>query len=77
MVKHAKVPQKYVGRTYDANKPGWAVDGSLPPQKDMDVFWQIGIQAKQFGQKLPEERWLNRKWLDAYPNLGSAGGGQQ
>jgi NitT/TauT family transport system substrate-binding protein len=73
MMTYAKVEQKHVGRTYDANLPGWAEDGALPPQADMDVFWDIGVQNKQFAQKLPEERWLNRTWLDRYPDLGSKG----
>lgn len=71
MMAYDKVDPKYVARTYDENRPGWAVNGALPPAKDMDVFWDIGIQNKQFARKLPEQDWLNRRWLDAYPNLGT------
>jgi NitT/TauT family transport system substrate-binding protein len=66
MAKYPKVAEKYLARTYDSNKPGWAVDGSLPDQQSMDVFWDIGVQNKQWPKPLPESQWLDRTWLDSY-----------
>jgi NitT/TauT family transport system substrate-binding protein len=66
MAKYPKVPAKYLDRTYDYNKPGWAVDGALPDKKSMEVFWDIGVQNKQWPKPLPESQWLDRTWLDSY-----------
>jgi NitT/TauT family transport system substrate-binding protein len=65
MAKYPKVPEKYLQRTYDANLPGWDEDGSVSDKAGMDVFWQIGIQNKQFAKELPESEWLDRKWMDS------------
>jgi NitT/TauT family transport system substrate-binding protein len=70
MAKYPKVPQKYLARSYDENKPGWKVDGSLPDQQDMDTFWQIGVQNKQWPKPLEESRWLDRTWLDSFSDWG-------
>ena len=77
MKKYAKVEDKYLQRTYDANLPGWNEDGRVASPEGMEVFWEIGIQNKQFREKLPEDQWLNRKWLDSYPDLGTKGGEEQ
>jgi NitT/TauT family transport system substrate-binding protein len=67
MAKYPKVPDKYLARSYDENLPGWAEDGALPPKEDMDIFWDIGVQNKQWPKPLEESQWLDRKWLDSYP----------
>jgi NitT/TauT family transport system substrate-binding protein len=66
MTKYPKVEAKYLDRTYAQNKPGWAVDGALPDKQSMDVFWDIGVQNKQWPAPLPESKWLDRTWLDSY-----------
>jgi NitT/TauT family transport system substrate-binding protein len=70
MAKYPKVPQQYIARSYDANKPGWAVDGALPDQHSMDVFWDIGVQNKQWPKPLEESQWLDRTWLDSFADWG-------
>jgi len=64
MAKYVKVPEKYLAKTYDAYAPGWDETGAIPNEKDMDTWWEIGIENKQFKEKLPEDAWLNRTWLD-------------
>ena len=70
MAKYPKVPQKYLARSYDQNLPGWAVDGAIPPKEDMDVFWDIGVQNKQWPKPLEESQWLDRTWLDSFAEWG-------
>ena len=70
MAKYPKVPEKYLARSYDQNLPGWAVDGALPGKADMDVFWDIGVQNKQWPKPLEESQWLDRTWLDSFPEWG-------
>jgi NitT/TauT family transport system substrate-binding protein len=65
MAKYPKTPQKYLKRTYDQNRPGWDETGAISDKKGMDVFWQIGVQAKQWPAPLPESKWLDRTWLDS------------
>ncbi len=70
MAKYPKVPEKYLARSYDSNKPGWAVDGALPDKQSMDVFWDIGVQNKQWPKPLEESQWLDRTWLDSFAEWG-------
>lgn len=70
MAKYPKVPEKYLQRTYDYNKPGWAVDGALPDKQSMDVFWDIGVQNEQWPKPLEESQWLDRTWLDGFAEWG-------
>ena len=70
MAKYPKVPEKYLARSYEANLPGWAVDGSLPNKQSMDVFWDIGVQNKQWPKPLEESQWLDRTWLDSFDEWG-------
>jgi hypothetical protein len=36
----------------------------------MDVFWDIGVQNKQWPKPLEESQWLDRTWLDSFADWG-------
>lgn len=42
-------------------------DGSLPDAASMEVFWNIGILNEQWTAPIPESVWLDRTWIDSYP----------
>lgn len=67
-VKVLKLPPETAEQTYQTNIDKVHPNGRLPDQKSMATFWEIGLQNGLFQKRLPESQWLDRKWIDSYPD---------
>jgi ABC-type nitrate/sulfonate/bicarbonate transport system substrate-binding protein len=70
---HQKVDLPLAERAYKDNVDFWYPDGRLPSADDMQVFWQIGIENGAWPKEMPESQWLDRQFMDSYPQWGGGG----
>ncbi|WP_433298540.1 ABC transporter substrate-binding protein [Pseudonocardia sp. CA-142604] len=40
-------------------------DGRMPSAEAMDAFWNMGLQGKLFESRIPDEKWLDPRFLPA------------
>jgi NitT/TauT family transport system substrate-binding protein len=70
---HQKVSMDYATRAYNEVAPYWYADGRLPDDKDMDVFWNIGVQAGSWPAKMPMSEWWDPQFVDSYKTWSGGG----
>jgi ABC-type nitrate/sulfonate/bicarbonate transport system substrate-binding protein len=71
-MKWAKIDEQSAKDAYELMISKSNADGKLPDEASMDVFWQIGAE-NGLGQPVPEDQWVDPKWIDTYPEWAEQG----
>jgi NitT/TauT family transport system substrate-binding protein len=66
LVERAGLERKYAGRAYDEIIDYIYEDGRWPSEKNMDVFWEMGIMAGTYKEKWPREKYFDSTFVDSY-----------
>lgn len=66
LIERVGMAPKYAGRTYDDFIDRIYEDGRLPSEAGMKAFWEIGMEAGQYKEPWPKDRYLNPTFIDAY-----------
>jgi NitT/TauT family transport system substrate-binding protein len=65
LVKHLRADRPAAERAYHELAPGLQDRWSLPEQ-GMRVFWEIAVAEGEVSEAWPEDRFLDRRFLDSY-----------
>lgn len=66
LIERVGMAPKYAGRTYDDFIDRIYEDGRLPSEAGMKAFWEIGMEAGQYKEPWPKDRYLNPTFIDSY-----------
>lgn len=66
LVDRVGMPPKYAGRGYDDFINNIYEDGRLPSDAGMKAFWKIGIEAGQYKEAWPKQKYLDSTYIDSY-----------
>jgi NitT/TauT family transport system substrate-binding protein len=66
LVRRIGLEKEYAARGYDDFIDAIFEDGRLPSEAGMKAFWDMGIQSGTYTEEWPQERFLDRTYMDSF-----------
>lgn len=66
MIRRGRVDPQYADRSYDGFMPYIFEDGRLPSDRGLEVFFDMGVQAGQYDDRWPRDRYWLSHYVDTF-----------